>query len=192
MFWFVYLHAPIHLPPAWAVAGGTDIPRFQIPLYWPVCLLIALVAMATPLILNYKTALLNSNPKTCISTQLINSTNAFSGASPRPQGPLRGVTSPPRGPIGYQTIPTPMPPPRLIYRVRMSHYARLTFIDTNNAPNPINPEIVQFYPIRRIVFLRASPQTPWVGFAELWVWDSLLRSRTNAFCFFFWKKKRLA
>jgi hypothetical protein len=40
-------------------------------------------------------------------------------------------------------------------------------------------------------FLGASPQTPWVGFAELWVWNNLLRSRTNAFCFFFWKKKKL-
>jgi hypothetical protein len=37
--------------------------------------------------------------------------------------------------------------------------------------------------------LGASPQTPRVGFAEFWVWKSLLRSRTNAFCFFFWKKK---
>jgi membrane-associated phospholipid phosphatase len=28
------------------------------------------------------------------------------------------------------------------------------------------------------VFLGASPQTPWVGFAEVWVKESFLRSRT--------------
>jgi hypothetical protein len=38
-------------------------------------------------------------------------------------------------------------------------------------------------------FLGASPQTPWVGFAEFWASNCHLRSRTNAFCFFFLKKK---
>jgi hypothetical protein len=40
-----------------------------------------------------------------------------------------------------------------------------------------------------IGFLGARPQTPRVGFAEVWVGHNLLQSRTNAFCFFFWKKK---
>jgi hypothetical protein len=34
-----------------------------------------------------------------------------------------------------------------------------------------------------------APRPPWVGFAEVWVSNYLLGSRTNAFCFFFWKKK---
>jgi hypothetical protein len=32
---------------------------------------------------------------------------------------------------------------------------------------------------------------PWVGFAEGWVSNGLPRSGTNAFCFFFRKKKKL-
>jgi hypothetical protein len=42
---------------------------------------------------------------------------------------------------------------------------------------------------RPIGVLRANPQTARVGFAEVWVAHGFLRSRTNAFCFFFWKKK---
>jgi hypothetical protein len=34
-----------------------------------------------------------------------------------------------------------------------------------------------------------APRPP--GFAEIWA-ANLLRSRTNAFCFFFWKKKKVA
>jgi hypothetical protein len=30
---------------------------------------------------------------------------------------------------------------------------------------------------------------PWVGFAESWALHYIMRNRTNAFCFFFWKKK---
>jgi hypothetical protein len=41
---------------------------------------------------------------------------------------------------------------------------------------------------QRVVFLGASPQTPWVGFAEVWAKDDLLRSRTNAFASILEKK----
>jgi hypothetical protein len=37
--------------------------------------------------------------------------------------------------------------------------------------------------------LRGKRQTPRVCFTESWVWIDFLQSRTNAFCFFFWKKK---
>jgi hypothetical protein len=42
----------------------------------------------------------------------------------------------------------------------------------------------------RRVLLGARPRAPWVGVAEGWAAKRLLRSRTNAFCFFFWKKKK--
>jgi hypothetical protein len=34
-----------------------------------------------------------------------------------------------------------------------------------------------------------APKPPWFRFAEGFGLNYLLRSRTNAFCFFFWKKK---
>jgi hypothetical protein len=41
-------------------------------------------------------------------------------------------------------------------------------------------------------FLGASPQTPLVPLRGRFGVHVLLRSRTNAFCFFFWKKKKLS
>jgi hypothetical protein len=38
--------------------------------------------------------------------------------------------------------------------------------------------------------LGACPQTPWVGFAEVWV-PIPSAKQNNAFCFFFWKKKNI-
>jgi hypothetical protein len=40
-----------------------------------------------------------------------------------------------------------------------------------------------------VYLLGTSPQTPWVGFAKVWVANALLRSRTNAFASFLEKKK---
>jgi hypothetical protein len=40
-------------------------------------------------------------------------------------------------------------------------------------------------------FLGASPQPPWVGFAEFWVWISLQERRSNAFASFLEKNKTI-